>query len=183
LEKATTITTALVYNARKGNTQAFAQLYNQYSKAMYNICVRMAGNITDAEDLLQESFITAFNSIHQLKDDNLFGGWLKTIVVNNCIKHCKKVFYWDDWSEEKTEHLTDDETEWWANVDMSDINTAIKQLPDGCRQIFTLYAVESYSHREVADNLGITESTSKSQYHRAKKLLKEKLITQLQLNG
>ncbi|MBS1628163.1 MAG: sigma-70 family RNA polymerase sigma factor [Bacteroidetes bacterium] len=168
-----------MHNARKGNTQAFAQLYQQYSKAMYNICIRMAGNIPEAEDLLQESFITAFNNIHQLKEDNFFGGWLKTIVVNNCIKHCKKIFYWDDWSEEKIENIANDETEWWVNIEMNHINHAIKQLPDGCREIFTLYAIENYSHKEVANNLGISESTSKSQYHRAKKLLKEKLINQL----
>ena len=182
MEKATYILTAVVQKAQKGDVKAMASLYQQFSKAMFNICFRMCGNVPDAEDVLQESFLTAFKNLHQLKDENLFGGWVKRIVVNNCIQHSKKTFYWDNWKED--EDIANEEQEsFWDEVDLPKLNDCIKQLPNGCRQIFTLYAVEDYTHKEIAVQLGITEGTSKSQYARAKTLLKEKIIAQISYNG
>lgn len=131
----------------------------------------MAGNRSDAEDILQEAFIIAFKSLHQLKDEVLFGGWLRRIVVNECIRYSKKSFYWQDWDEADHEHRTDDAVEWWQEIDMTIIHQQIKALPDGCRQIFNLYVLEDYSHKQIADNLGVSEGTSKSQYSRAKQLI------------
>lgn len=143
----------------------------------------MTGNRTDAEDILQESFIIAFRSLHQLKEEVQFGGWLKRIVVNECIRHSKKSFYWSEWEDERNNQLVADETEWWKTVDFSIIHREIKGLPDGCRQVFNLYVVEDFSHRDIAEKLGISESTSKSQYHRARQLLKERITKQLQIHG
>lgn len=167
--------------AQKGDVKAMASLYQQFSKAMFNICFRMCGNVPDAEDVLQESFLTAFKNLQQLKEENLFGGWLKRIVINNCIQHSKKLFYWDNWQNDDLADESNDDC--WPDIDIEKLNECIKQLPEGCRQIFALYAIEDFGHKEIAEQLGVTEGTSKSQYARAKKLLKEKLITQITING
>ena len=177
------IQTAIVQRAAQGDTDAQAWLYTQYSKAMYNICIRMTGNKAYAEDVLHGAFVAALKNIKQLKQPENFGGWLKRIVVNECIQHCKKTFYWNEWDEANEEDLADEPTEWWTSISMEIIHKEIKDLPEGCRQIFVLYAMEDSSHKEIADQLGITEGTSKSQYHRAKKLLKERVSIQIAANG
>ena len=183
MEHVTTIQTAVVKRACKGDAEAQTWLYKQYSKSMFNICTRMTGNRSDAEDILQDAFIITFRNLHQLKEAVQFGGWLKRIVVNECIRFCKKNVYWHEWEDDRNNLMIIDEPEWWKTVDFEIIHREIKGLPDGCRQIFNLFVVEDYSHKNIAEQLGITESTSKSQYHRARQLLKERLTRQLQLHG
>jgi RNA polymerase sigma-70 factor (ECF subfamily) len=172
-----------VKNAGKGDTNARATLYRQYSRAMFNICFRMLSNRENAEDILQESFIIAFNKIHQLKEEVNFGGWLKKIVVSECIRFNKKGFKWDELSENYEQTPDDNDASWLHNVNFESINTEIKQLPEGCRQVFNLYVIEDYSHKEIAEILKISESTSKSQYHRARQLLKERITKQQLIHG
>lgn len=143
----------------------------------------MTGNLTDAEDLLQDAFLIAFRSLGQLKDPLQFGGWLKRIVVNECIRFGKKNIRWDEWDDDKNRQIAEEDTEWWKTVSFGVIHQEIKELPEGCRQVFNLYVVEDYSHKEIAAQLGISESTSKSQYHRARQLLRERITKQLQLHG
>lgn len=183
LETGFNIPTAVVKKASQGDAEAQSLLYQQYNKAMYNICLRMAGNRADAEDLLQEAFMLAFKNLHQLKVAEQFGGWLKRIVVNECIRFSKKNFYWQEWDDSQHEVLVQEETEWWKTFDFGLIHQAIKGLPDGCRQIFGLFALEDYSHKEIATQLGISESTSKSQYFRAKQLLRERLTQKIAQHG
>ena len=183
MEQALTIQTAVVKKACKGDAAAQAWLYQQYSKAMFNICIRMAATRNDAEDLLQDAFIIAFNKIHQLKEADQFGGWVKRIVVNECIKYTKKNILVKDVDEGSLENIAEEETEWWTTVDMGIIHNEIKALPEGCKQIFNLYVIEDYSHRDIAQELNISESTSKSQYHRAKNLLKERITKYLEVHG
>lgn len=183
LEQANTIQTAVVRKACKGDTEAQAWLYRQYSKGMFNICTRMTGNRNDAEDVLQDAFILAFRNLGQLKDPLQFGGWLKRIVVNECIRYSKKNFYWNEWEDERNNMMVEEATEWWKTVSFEIIHQEIKGLPDGCRQVFNLFVVEDFSHKDIAEQLGISESTSKSQYHRARQLLKERITRQLQAHG
>jgi RNA polymerase sigma-70 factor (ECF subfamily) len=183
LEPELNILTATVKNAADGDTNARAALYRQFSKAMFNICFRMLGNRENAEDILQEAFIIAFNKLHQLKDELSFGGWLKRIVVSECIRFNKKGFKWNELSEHYEERSDDNDASWMHNLSFESINSEIKQLPDGCRQVFNLYVVEDYSHKEISEILKISESTSKSQYHRARQLLKERLLKQQVLHG
>jgi RNA polymerase sigma-70 factor (ECF subfamily) len=184
LDQEFTIQTAVVRKACSGDRAAQSLLYKQYSKAMFNICTRMTGNRSDAEDLLQDAFILAFKNLHQLKDPIQFGGWLKRIVINECIRFSKKGIRWNEWEEGMTENLADEtDQSWWKQINMEMVHQEIKSLPDGCRQVFTLYVFEDFSHRDIATDLGISESTSKSQYHRAKQLLKERITKQLQLHG
>lgn len=167
--------TVLIQQAQRGNAVAMEALYKQYSKAMYNVCTRMMGDRNSAEDVLQDSFIVAFKNLQQLKDVAQFGGWLKRIVINECIRQGKKKNSWTEWDDDLHDTPDMDEASWWDTVGMAEIHAQIKALPDGCRQVFTLYAIENYSHKDIAASVGISESTSKSQYHRAKQLLKERL--------
>lgn len=142
---------------------------------MYNIAVRFLNNKMDAEDILQESFITAFEKLDELESDNAFGSWLKRIVINNCITHVRKnKFVFDDISEYVSLEQEDD-TDGELNIDPEIVHSCIKDLPSGGRSILILHALEGYKHREIAEMLGISESTSKSQYKRALDLLFMKL--------
>lgn len=166
----------MVKQAGQGDETAQGLLYRQFSKAMFNICTRMADSRQDAEDLLQESFILAFRNLAQLKEPASFGGWLKRIVINECIRYSKKRVYWRDIDQLPEQADSEEATDWFLEIDIGRINEEIRKLPSACKAVFNLYVLEDYSHREIAQALGISESTSKSQYHRAKQLLKERLL-------
>lgn len=166
--------------ARRGNTKAQADLYNQFSKAMFNVCMRMAGNRLQAEDILHDAFILAFKNMEQLKQPEAVGGWLRRIVVNECIRQTKSHLHWADWTE-VYDTITEDGGDWWKDINLENVHREIKNLPDGCRQVFVLFALEDYTHKEIAANLGISESTSKSQYHRSRTLLRERILKQMKL--
>lgn len=157
----------------EGQELAFKKLYTQFGNGLFNVCIRMTGDRMSAEDIVQESFLKAFGSLHQLKDKASFGGWLRRIAINLCLEEIKsrKAFVWS--IDEMIEPGPSDD--WVSEIDFPSLHYAIKKLPDGCRQIFLLYTSESYSHKEIAAILGISESTSKSQYQRAKTLLKREL--------
>jgi RNA polymerase sigma factor (sigma-70 family) len=162
--------------SKTGNQKAQYQLYRLYSKAMFNICHRMLNNREEAEDLLQDSFCDAFMKLGMFRYESSFGAWLKRIVINKCInwiqkKKIKLVFPEElDESVHKTETEVDYED---INMEVMRIHQAIGQLPDGYRIIFSLYAIEGYDHTEISEITGISESTSKSQYLRAKERIKE----------
>jgi RNA polymerase sigma factor (sigma-70 family) len=160
----------LIEECRKGNSKAQFSLYNQYSKAMYNLAYRMLNNREDAEDMLQDSFIECFRNIESFRFESTFGAWLKKIVVNRCINQLKKkkidVTLFDTLPPIAAEE--EDET----SFDTKEIFRGIEMLPDGYRIILTLYLLEGYDHSEISQILGISESTSKSQYSRAKEKLK-----------
>lgn len=164
----------LIRAAARGDASFQEILYQQFSKAMYNICVRMMGNRQEAEDILQESFIIAFGNLKNIKDELSFAGWLKRIVIRQCLSGSRKqktLLYATDVLE-----IADVPDEnWMGQISFEKIHDAIRELPEGCRQVFNLYAVEDWPHKEIAKELGISESTSKSQYQRARKLLRDKL--------
>lgn len=176
MENVTNILVTVVRKASRGDAEARAALYHQYSKGMFSICMRMTGSRADAQDVLQEAFIKAFNNLHQLKEENNFGGWLRRIVVNECIRFTKKNQYWQELQEHHEEKADDYEYNWLEGISFEKIHEEIKKLPACCREIFNLYVTEDYSHKQIAEALGITESTSKSQYHRARHLLKQRLL-------
>ena len=162
--------------SKAGNQKAQYQLYRLYSKAMYNICYRIMNNQTEAEDLLQESFAEAFIKLESFRYESAFGAWLKRIMVNKCINHLKKrraeLIYTDSLPEYNDDNAGYSEME-SAQLEVKKIYQAMELLPDGYRVIFSLYLLEGYDHSEIAQILGITESTSKSQFSRAKQKLKE----------
>ncbi len=172
-----------VRKARMGDRDAGAVLYQQFSKAMFNLCIRMTGSREDAEDVLQEAFVIAFKKMDQLKNDNLFAGWLKKIVVSECCKLNKKKFTWIELTPPDEQQKEDEDSIWLEAVCSKKMHEAIKALPEGCRQVFNLFAVDDYTHKQVAEYLNISESTSKSQYQRARQILREHLLKHLSLHG
>ena len=182
MEPVTNILIAVVKQAGEGDEKAQAMLYRQYARAMFNICMRMAAGREDAEDLLQESFILAFRNLGQLKDPASFGGWLKRIVINECIRYSRKKVRWQELGDEHFDLPGAESSGWQEEISFERVNDEIKKLPHACRTVFNLYALEDYSHRQISEALGITESTSKSQYHRARQLLRERILKP-QVNG
>jgi RNA polymerase sigma factor (sigma-70 family) len=160
----------LIEECRKGNSKAQFRLYNQYSKAMYNLAYRIVNNREDAEDMLQEAFLECFRNIESFRFESTFGAWLKKIVVNKCINQLKKKKI--DLTLYDTLPPIPIEEEEEMSFDTGKIFKGIEMLPDGYRIILTLYLLEGYDHSEISQIMGITESTSKSQYSRAKEKLK-----------
>lgn len=177
----TTITDHLVSRCKKGDVHAFRELYNAYSAAMYNICLRMTGNPADAEDTLQEAFMQVFRNIDRLENAGSVTAWIKRIVVNHCLSHLrkKKVYFEEvdnlDIEEEKA--IVDEDNFAWT---VAAIKEAIHVLPHGYRTVLNLYIFEEYSHKEIANMLDISESTVKTQYMRAKdkvrQIIKQKKV-------
>lgn len=166
----------LIEECRKGNSRAQFTLYNQYSKAMYNIAYRMLNNREDAEDMLQETFIDCFRNISSFRFESTFGAWLRKILINKCINQLRKKKI--DFTLYDTLPDTPYQEEEELVFETGKVIKGIELLPDGYRVILTLYLLEGYDHQEISQILGISESTSKSQYSRAK----EKLRSQLSKN-
>ena len=168
-----------------GERQAQYELYQLYSKAMYNTCLRITNDEMEAEDVLQESFVSAFKNLASYKGTASFGSWLKRIVVNNAINLVKKrrldVQPMENVSdlEERTDELVEQD----IIYEVDEVKTCIQMLPEGYRTVLSLYLMEGYDHKEIAGIMGITESTSKSQYNRSKKKLREILKDRLQHAG
>lgn len=164
----------------KGDQRAFYEIYNLYSKAMFNICFRIIGNQEVAEDVLQEAFVNAFKNIRSYQRKATFGAWLKKIVVNKAISYLRKqqleFVELENHKEPKNEPEVDDLD---LVMKVKTVRGAIQKLPNGFRIVFSLYLLEGYDHKEISEILDISESTSKSQYNRAKKKLREILKEEL----
>jgi RNA polymerase sigma factor (sigma-70 family) len=164
----------LVNECRRGSRKAQFRLYELYSKAMFNTAYRITGNREEAEDMLQEAFTDCFRNIGSYRTESTFGAWLKTIVINRCISRIRKreteLVYIDDYSRHEVSEEEPPETTW---PDQAVIARAVERLPDGYRVVLSLYLLEGYDHTEIAGILGISESTSKTQYLRAKDKLKK----------
>lgn len=170
----------VIEGCKRGDQRSQYQLYQLYSKAMFNVCYRMTNKREEAEDLLQDSFTDAFHNLDKFRYESSFGHWLKRIVVNKCINELKRkkadLSFFDDmgWFENKS----DEKEEAYGNgLSVADVKEAMKQLPGGSKMIFSLYLLEGYDHVEIAQILDISESNSKSQYMRAKRKIKDILNT------
>ena len=164
----------LVERCRKGDTKAQFELYKLYYKPMYNICLRMVGNEVEAEDVMQEAFLKAFTKIGTYEGIVSFGAWLKKIVINRSLDQLKKrkVKF-----EELNEKIPDEEpvAVEISEIQMEQLKNAIQKLPDGYRVVLSLYLLEGYDHEEIAQILGITNVSSRTQFLRAKLKLREML--------
>lgn len=156
-----------------GSREAQYQLYKLYSKGMFNICLRMVNDRDDADDILQDSFISAFRNLKSYRADAPFGAWMKRIVVNKSITFIKKSRGMMVPLEDNLAEVADDNSHDFSEdqLRVNRIREGIKLLPDGFRTVLTMYLLEGFDHKEISDVLGISESTSKSQYLRAKKKL------------
>ena len=161
----------LVDECRNGNRKAQFELYKLYANAMYNVALRIVNDDAEAEDVLQEAFLDAFNRIAAFRQETTFGLWLKQIVINRSINYLRKrklELVSLDEIEVADEFETDFEE---TTLKVEAIKAAMNELPDGYRVVLTLYLFEGYDHEEIAHILKITENTSRSQYLRAKRKL------------
>jgi RNA polymerase sigma-70 factor (ECF subfamily) len=167
----------IIARCKDGDRLAFSQLYKLYSKAMYNVAYRIVGNEDDADDALQEGFISAFNNLDSYRGDATFGSWIKRIVINkaiNVLKRKKMEPLPDDDRWDVPEEAIDDSYQ-YNDLTVERVKRSIHQLPDGYRAVLSLYLLEGYDHQEIAEILSVSESTSKSQLNRAKSKLREML--------
>lgn len=168
----------LVERAKHNDGAAQHELYNLYAKAMLNVSFRILNNREEAEDVLQEAFVSAFRNIGNYRGDSTFGAWLKRIVINSSLNLIKKRKA--DFVDVDSAAAIEDESEQGTDevLSIEKIKAALADLPSGFRTVMSLYLFEGYDHKEIAEIMQITESTSKSQYNRAKKkmqvLLKER---------
>ncbi len=177
------ISRKLIERCLLGDMKAQYQLYRMYSKAMYNIAIRFMNNKMDAEDILQESFVKAFERLGDLQDRDLFGSWLKRIVINNCISLQRKRKIIFEELDERYYGEVEEQEEGMPEVDPAVVHHAIRELPDKGRAVLVLRALEGYSHKEIAEALGISVSTSKTQYCRCLALLQKKLKGNIDVRG
>lgn len=162
-----------------GDIKAQFQLYKLYSKAMYNIASRFLNNKMDVEDILQESFVTAFKRLDELKNFDAFGSWLKRIVINKCISlQRKKKILFEEIDDFKLEAESEME-EGFPDINPALVHNAIKELPEKGRTVLVLRALEGYTHKEISEILNITISTSKTQYSRSLALLRRNLMDKI----
>lgn len=153
------------------------ELYNRFSPKMLAVCYRFAHNREDAEDMLQESFIKVFSQIHTFQNKGAFEGWIRRIIVHTCINHLKKNKRFNESVDIiNASAIQVREESIPSIVQAKQIVECIRLLPIGYRTVLNLYAIEGYSHKEIADMLDIEESTSRSQYTRAKQMLEEILL-------
>lgn len=170
----------LVEKSKLGDRISQYKLYELYVDAMYNVSMRMMKIREDAEDVVQDSFIEAFNNMASFRYESTFGSWLKRIVINKSINQLKKKKIALVPIDSEMYHIKNEDEHADDEASLLDIKKIIKSielLPAGYQQIINLYLVEGYDHVEISEILGITTSTSKSQYHRAKKKLIEILKT------
>ncbi|MBN2682755.1 MAG: sigma-70 family RNA polymerase sigma factor [Bacteroidales bacterium] len=167
----------LIEKLAKGDRKAQMELYKMYYKAMFNTSLRILNNSFEAEDIMQEAFLTAFTRINEYQGKVSFGAWLKKIVINKSLDELKKKkpFFEDvekipQFSTEEPENLEEN-----VSYKIEMIKAAIKNLADGYRIILSLYLLEGYDHEEIGEILSISPSTSRSQFTRAKRKLKEEL--------
>ncbi|MFT6866749.1 MAG: RNA polymerase sigma factor (sigma-70 family) [Cyclobacteriaceae bacterium] len=170
----------LISRCRENDSQAQFEIYKLYAKAMLNTAFRIVGSVEEAEDVLQESFVSAFKNLHTYREEAAFGSWLKRIVVNRALtelKRRKNEILILESGEDVAEEPPKDYSEIHLSIDK--IKEAMMDLPKGFRSVLTLYLFEGYDHKEISDILNITESTSKTQYKRAKDKLREILKSEI----
>ena len=165
----------LIEGCLLGNPLMQKKLYDQYAPKMFGICLRYAANSEDAKDILQDGFVKVFVNLGKFKGIGSFEGWMRRIFVNTAIEHYRKKNQLYAISENQEENISNHEVSALDALEADDIIRLISELPNGYRTVFNLFAVEGYSHKEIATMMNISEGTSKSQYARAKAWLQEKI--------
>ena len=171
----------LIQGSVEGNREIQEVLYHRFSPKMYAVCLRYSGNAVDAQDLLQEGFIKVFKNLSKFRGDGSFEGWMRRIFLNTSIEHYRKKV--NMLSVTETQEVTIEDKEWNVldNLAEKDIMSMIHELSPGYRVVFNMHVIEGYSHKEIADILGINEGTSKSQLARAKGVLKKMVENRLNI--
>ncbi len=170
----------MIQRCLAGEAQAQRKLYDTYKVPLFRICMRYAQDRSEAEDILQDGFVKIFADLPKYRGSGAFGGWLHRVVVNVALQHIRRrrrLFPAIDLQEVHEQVPSDEDIH--SDLNAKALTQLIQQLPPGYRAVFNLYVIEGYSHKEIAEQLGITTSTSKTQLFKAKATLKgllEKLI-------
>jgi RNA polymerase sigma-70 factor (ECF subfamily) len=169
----------LITGCRKGERNAQRELYDLYSSKMYALCYRYVRNGMEAEDIMVTAFMKIFDRIDQFKGEGSFEGWMRRIMVNESLTHLRKSrnMHLETDLEMADRQPRYDQHE--QHLEAEDLINMIQELPAGYRAVFNMFAIDGYSHKEIAEQLGITESTSKSQLNRARAYL-QKMLLQLE---
>lgn len=163
----------LIHNCKKQDIKAQEQLYRLYANKLFAVCLKYSNSYQQAEDNLQDGFMTIFDKIVQYQDKGSFEGWMKRIMINTTLQKYRKQSVFEIVNEE---HLREPALEIDEEVVSIDyLLEIIHELPDRYRQVFNLYALDGYSHKEIAQMLQISTGTSKSNLARARIILKEKI--------
>lgn len=163
----------LIYRCKQQERKAQEELYRLYSPKLFGVCLKYSDNYQQAEDNLQDGFVTIFEKIGQFQDKGSFEGWMKRILINTSLqKHRQQKVYGITNEEDLQEDEIEVETD---NISVDFLLQCVQELPDRYRQVFNLYVLDGYSHKEISDLLSITEGTSKSNLARARTSLKEKI--------
>lgn len=168
---------AWIRQAQRSDAQAFEALYRLHIDKVYGLCLRMTGNVSEAEDCAQEAFIQAWNKLDKFRGDSAFATWLHRIAVNAVLGRIRK----SKREQDRIQTVADTRPEPLETGDsgeLRDLTEAIDRLPEGARHVFVLNAVYGYTHEEAAEMLGIAAGTSKAQLHRARRLLAQQLEEQ-----
>lgn len=167
---------------KNGDRKAFDAVYHAFSKAMYGVCLRYTRCADDAQEILQESFIKIYKNCGQYQLDKNLAAWIKTIVINTALTYIKRNYRFE---------LQGDDTAFDGEIQMNfeederellkkQLLNILNQLPDGYRTVFNLFVIEQLTHKEIAEYLGISENTSKTQFFKAKRMIQSLLESQIQ---
>lgn len=166
----------LLADCLRHKPEAQRQLYERYKTPMYRLCLRYAGNASEAEDLLQEGFIRVFSDLPQFRGEGALGGWIRQVVLRTALQYLRRRA---TQATIVSEELIPDglAQSWLPDEDWNarHIVQLLQQLPEGYRTVFNLYVIEGFSHKEIAESLGVSESTSKTQLFKAKAQLRRQL--------
>lgn len=168
----------LIEGCRKGNRKAQKELYETYSRKMMGVCLRYVNDRETARDLLQDGFVRVFTNLASYSGTGSFEGWMRKIFVNNALEYLRRSDVLRDAADlDHTAELAGADSSVISQMSADELMRVVNELPTGFRTVFNLFAIEGYSHKEIGELLQITESTSRSQYTRAKQLLQRKINT------
>ncbi|MFD1062514.1 RNA polymerase sigma factor [Winogradskyella litorisediminis] len=163
----------LIKHCKKKDANAQSQLYKQYASKLFSLCLKYSKNYAEAEDNLQDAFVTIFNKIEQYNNQGSFEGWIKRITINTALQRYRQASVYSLNDADAIEDVTlEIENE---DIDLDFLLSIIQELPDRYRLVFNLYVLDGYSHNEIAELLKISNGTSKSNLARARMILKQKI--------
>ncbi len=167
----------LITGCKKGETWAQKQVYELYASAMFSVCVRYVSDRETARDLLQDGFIKIFTKADTFSEIGSFAGWIRRIFVTTALEYLRQnKALLESSSLDDVDYLIENEdVSVLDKISSDDLMNCVSNLPNGYRTVFNLYALEGYSHAEIAEMLNISENTSRSQFMRARKILQEKV--------
>ena len=163
----------LITKCKKNDAEAQSQIYKLFSSPLFSLCLKYSKNYAEAQDNLQDSFVTIFKKIDQFSNKGSLEGWMKRITINTALQRYRSVGVFDIVNEDQIEDVAIEINEEEVSLDF--LLSIIQELPDRYRLVFNLYVLDDYSHKEIAEMMGISTGTTKSNLARARMILKDKI--------